>query len=171
MGQIKVLDNALREAQFRVRKSFSEIMRTIAFLFLFVFTCKAAESTKDGMVPIAKFVVSAPVSGRYTPWRDPQDHHRWFCGEIILINGSSFCWTEFSDVVRPEPDYSGTLVMYKEHIYLNHPGIPYPYRVAGVADGVPVLLTWEGYESWKKSGKVFELNLLYLEKETKAKKS
>ncbi|HSY18474.1 MAG TPA: hypothetical protein VK815_09085 [Candidatus Acidoferrales bacterium] len=131
----------------------------------------ASEPPKDGMIPVAKFVLQAPPPGRYTPWHDPKDQIKWYAGEIIVITRTNFHYTTFSDVIRPMPDYSGPLTVFKDHVYLDHPGVPYPYRVAGVADGLPVLLTWEGYEQWKRTGKVFELNVLNLEKETKPKKA
>ncbi len=148
-------------------------MKTFALLTLFVLAGHAAESPKDGMIPVAKFTVQAPATGRYTPWRDSQNQTVWYASEIIVIRESLFRYSRFSDVIdpkRPEPDYSGKLSVFKDHIYLDHPGVPFPYRIAGVADGVPVLLTWESYEQWKKTKKVFELNLLYLERTPKPKK-
>jgi hypothetical protein len=116
------------------------------------------------MIPVAKFVLSAPASGTYSPWRDPKDQIKYFAGELISITNSSFHYGTFSDVPDTRVHYSGSVSVFKDHIYLDHPGIPYPYRVAGVADGVPVLFTWEGYEQWKKTGKVFELNVLFCQK-------
>ncbi|HZV35079.1 MAG TPA: hypothetical protein VFB72_10950 [Verrucomicrobiae bacterium] len=144
-------------------------MRTLAVLLLFALTCHAGDRSSDGMVSVAKFSLSPPASGLYGPWRD-KDKNRPYAGELIVITNASFRYTTFSDVVGKRPEYSGTVSVFKDHIYLNHPGIPYPYRVAGVADGVPVLFTWEGFEQWKKTGKVFELNVLYLQKPTKRKK-
>ena len=145
-------------------------MRTFALLLLFALTCHAGEPLSDGMIPVSKFIISAPAYGLYGPWRDAKDQHNWYAGELVIITNASFRYTTFSDVVRTNrPDYSGTVSVFKDHISLNHPGVPYPYRVAGAADGIPVLLTWEGYEQWKKTGKVFELNVLYLQKPTKFK--
>ncbi|MGA3285014.1 MAG: hypothetical protein ABSD57_11230 [Verrucomicrobiota bacterium] len=138
----------------------------LLFVLLSVSAVVAGESTKDGFVPIAKFEVSSPVPGWYAPWRDPKDQTKWYAGQLILITNASFRYGTFSDVVGvPRPDYSGPLKVFADHIYLDHPGVPYPYRVAGKADGIPVLVTWEGYEQWKKSGKVFELNILYFWKD------
>jgi hypothetical protein len=145
-------------------------MKTFAFIVLCAIGCYAADTPKDGMIPIAKFVVSAPANGRYTPWRNAQSHPNYYAGEIIAITNSVFHYTFFSDVVGDGRDYSGKVSATNNFIFLQHPGIAYPYRVAGVADGVPVLLTWAGYEQWKKSGMVFELNILYLEKTTKPKR-
>ncbi|WP_150107222.1 hypothetical protein [Pedosphaera parvula] len=148
-------------------------MRVVTFLVLLVFTGHAEERSPDGMIPVAKFVVSAPASGKYVPWRDPKDSPKWYAGELVVISESSFHYSQFSDAIdpnRPERDYSGKLSVFKDHIYLDHPGVPFPYRISGVADGVQVLLTWEGYEQWKRTKKVFELNLLYLEKTPKPKK-
>ena len=142
----------------------------LVLLLLLALTSYAAERSSDGMIPIAKFTISAPASGTYAPWHDRKDQIKWYAGEIIIITNSSFRYTTFSDVVGKRPDYSGTVSVFKDHIYLDHPGIPYPYRVAGVADGVPVLFTWEGYEQWKKTRKIFMLNLLYLEKSSTPKK-
>jgi hypothetical protein len=145
-------------------------MRTLAILMLLTLACHAGQRSSDGMIPVAKFVVSTPASGLYGPWRDAKDQTKWYAGELITVTNSSFRYTTFSDVVGKRPDYSGTVSVFKDHIYLDHPGVPYPYRVAGVADGTPVLFTWEGYEQWKKTGKVFMLNVLYLQKTTKPKK-
>jgi hypothetical protein len=145
-------------------------MRTITLLLLLTISCCAADHPKDGMVQITKFVVSAPATGRYAPWRDSKNHVAWYAGEIIAITNSAFHYTFFTDVVGDDREYSGKLSVTKDWIVLEHPGIAYPYRVSGVADGVPVLLTWAGYEQWKKTGKVFEFNILYLEKTTQPKK-
>jgi hypothetical protein len=141
---------------------------SLAFWLMFALTCQAGGNSNEGMVPIAKFVLAPPALGTYKPWRDPKE--RWYAGEIIILTNSSFHYIKFSDVVGRHRDYSGTLSIFKDHIYLNHPDVPYPYRIAGVADGVPVLFTWEGYEQWKKTGKVFELNILYGEKTQRPKK-
>src|SRR5262245_47359239 len=122
-------------------------MRIIAFLTLSVLIAGAAEISRDGMIPIKEFQISPPASGRYAPWRDRKDSPKCYAGELITISESTFRYSYFSDVVdpnRPEPNYSGKLLTFKDHIYLDHPGVPYPYRVSGLADGVPVLLTWEG---------------------------
>jgi hypothetical protein len=137
-------------------------MRTLAFLLLFAHSCLAAEPPRDGMIPMPKFVLSAPTNGTYAPWRDPKDAPRLYAGELITITNASFHYTYFSDVVGGGHDYSGTVSVFKDHIYLNHPGIQDPYRVAGVADGVPVLFTSRGYEQLKETGKVSELNVLGL---------
>jgi len=143
-------------------------MKNLALLLLLAMTCCAGELSNDGMVSVAKFSVSAPAFGLYGPWRD-KDKTGWYGGELITITNATFNYTTFSDVAGKRPEYSGALLVLTDHIYLNHPGVPYPYRVAGVADGVPVLFTWEGYEQWKKTGKVFELNILYLQKATAPK--
>ncbi len=139
---------------------------------LLIFVCAsfavASERFKDGLVPISKFEVSAPATGRYAPWRDPKDQIQYYGGEIIVVRDASFQYVVFSDYLgRPLPDYSGPLMTFKDHVYLDHPGVRLPYRVAGIADGVSVLVTWAGYEEWKKTGKIFELDILYLEKEEK----
>ena len=148
-------------------------MRLLALLMLFAVSSCAGERSRDGMIAIKKFEIASPASGTYAPWRDRNDSPQWYAGEVIVISESTFRYYQFSDVIdpdRPPPNYSGKLSVFKDHVYLDHPGVPYPYRVAGLADGVPVLLTWEGYEQWKKKKMVFELNLLYLEKTPKQKK-
>ena len=148
-------------------------MRVLAFLMFLVLSASAGERSSDGMISIKKFEIAPPASGTYAPWRDRNDSIKWYAGELITITNSTFRYGRFSDVIdpdRPQPDYSGKISIFKEHVYLDHPGIAYPYRVSGLADGVPVLLTWEGYEQWKKKKKVFELNLLYLEKTPEKKK-
>ena len=148
-------------------------MKILALLMILTVSVCAGERAKDGMISIKKFEIAPPASGTYAPWRDRKDSPRWYAGELITITNSMFRYGRFSDVIdpdRPQPDYSGKISIFKDHIFLDHPGIAYPYRVSGLADGVPVLLTWEGYEQWKKKQKVFELNLLYLEKTPEKKK-
>ena len=148
-------------------------MRILALLMILTVSVCAGERAKDGMISIKNFEIAPPASGTYAPWRDRKDSPRWYAGELIIITNSTFRYGRFSDVIdpdKPKPDYSGKISIFKDHVYLDHPGVPYPYRVAGLADGVPVLLTWEGYEQWKKKKKVFELELLYLEKTPEKKK-
>jgi hypothetical protein len=90
---------------------------------------------------------------------------QWTAAEIITITNASFRYVRFSDVIdpkHPRPDYSGSLKIFPDHVYLDHPGVPYPYRVAGRADGTPVLVTREGYEQWKNGKNIFEFNVLWL---------
>jgi hypothetical protein len=146
-------------------------MKTILlFASLFASAVVAGDRSDDeGDIAIAKFELSAtPTDGRYAPWRDPKKQSDAFAGEIITITNGSFHYATFSDVIdrkHPLPDYSGRLRVFRDHVYLDHPGVPYPYRVAGRANGTPVLVTWEGYEQWKKAKKIFELNILWLWKE------
>jgi hypothetical protein len=146
-------------------------MRVLAFMMILAFSAFAGERSR--MISIKKFEIAPPASGTYAPWRDRNDSSKWYAGELITVSESTFRYTRFSDSInpdRPQPDYSGKISIFKDHIHLDHPGIAYPYRVSGLADGLPVLLTWEGYEQWKKEKMVFALNLLYLEKTPKQKK-
>jgi len=120
-----------------------------------------AERSSDGRAAIKSFAIAPLADGKYTPWRAPEERDAWYAGEIIILNGSTFHYARFSDVSSGQRDYSGRVNAYQNHIYLDHPSIPYPYRIAGTADGKPVLLTWEGYEQWKKTGKVAENDILY----------
>jgi len=86
-------------------------------------------------------------------------------GEVIIIQGSSFRYTGFSDAGSYiPPDYKGGFSSFADHIYLNDSRVPSPFRVAGIADGAPVLLTREGYEQWQKTGSVAPGEILYLQK-------
>jgi hypothetical protein len=143
---------------------------SLLFAVIFVAGAVAGEKQEDGFIPIAKFEMSAPAPGRYAPWRGPDGQLKWYAGELINITNSSFRYTRFSDVARPQPDFAGSLKIHSDHIYLDHPGIPYPYRVAGKADGIAVLMTWEGFEEWKKGRRVFMSNILYHD-ERKANKA
>jgi hypothetical protein len=145
-------------------------MRTILlFALLFAAAAVAADRSDDGDIAVAKFELSTrPAEGRYAPWRDPKNQIGWYAGEVIMITNASFRYTTFSDVIDPKhpcPDFSGPLKVFPDHVYLDHPGMRYPYRVAGRADGTAVLVTWEGYEQWKKSKKIFELDILWLWKD------
>jgi hypothetical protein len=145
-------------------------MKGVFLLMLFALGYQFAQA-KDGMVSIGKFAISIPALGTYAPWQEPKDQINWFGGELIKINRSSFQYHEFSDdLSHPLPDCSGPVSLFKEHTYLNNTNVPDPYRIAGTADGRPVLLTLDGYQQWKETGKVFELNILYLEKVIKQKK-
>jgi hypothetical protein len=128
----------------------------------------AADRSDDGDIAVAKFELSTPAEGRYAPWRDPKDRSSFYGGELITITKASFHYHIFSDAIdpkHPSPDFSGPLKVFPDHVYLDHPGVPYPYRVAGRADGTPVLVTWEGYEQWKKAKKIFQRNILWLWKD------
>lgn len=148
-------------------------MRVFIFLVTLTFSACAERRTRDGMIPIKKFKIAPPVSGTYAPWRKRKDAAEWYAGEMIDISESTFRYSRFSDAIdpaRPEPDYSGKLSIFDDHIYLGPPDIPSAYRVSGLADGAPVLLTLQGYEQWKKEKSIFELNLLYLQKNPRPKK-
>jgi hypothetical protein len=135
---------------------------------LFASAAVAADRSSDGDIVIERFELSStPTEGRYGPWRD-RNKEGWYAGEIITITNAFFRYVTFSDVgdpKHPRPDYSGPIKIFPDHIFLDHPGVPYPYRVAGRADGRPVLVTWEGYKQWKKRKSIFELNILWLQKE------
>ncbi len=137
---------------------------------LLVTVCSAANLADDSDVHIAKFTVSAPTNGTYTPWRDTKNHVNWYAGEIITITNSAFYYVYFTDVRGHEKKYSGKVSVLKDSIFLDQSGIAEPYRVAGVADGVPVLLKRKAYKQWKETGKISELDILYLDKKAKAKK-
>lgn len=111
-----------------------------------------------------RFVITPPVDGKYTSWREPAEQADCYVGEIIIFTGSKFRYVHFSDVSSDIRDYSGTVELYQDHLYLDGPGIPFPHRVAGIADGTPVLVTWEGYKQWKKTGQFLARDLLYHQK-------
>lgn len=143
-------------------------MKAIAFLVLFVFNLQIASASDDGMISTTNFVVSAPETGTYVPWQ----YGKCFAGEIITINGSSFHYSAFSDVVdlhHPLPDCSGPLLVFKDHIYLNNTNVPDPYLIAGKLDGDSVLLDRLTYRFWKETGKVSKANILFIEERVKSK--
>lgn len=147
-------------------------MKTLVFALLFTSLGCAAAKAQD--YRISKFMVSAPTPGTYAPWRDSSENDgRFFAGEIIIIHDTSFRYGNFSDDLDtnyPPDDFTGKLSVFKDHIFLNHPGVPYPYRIAGKADGTPVLMTWKAHEQWKKTGKVSHGygDILFLEKKNKS---
>jgi len=115
-------------------------------------------------IRISKFKLSEPAPGTYAP-QDSHNRIMFFAGEIIIIEGSSFRYTRFSDVGSYiPPDYRGEFSSFSDHIYLNDPRVPSPFRIAGVADGTSVLLTREAYEQWQKTGAVAPGTILYLQK-------
>ena len=145
-------------------------MRNALLFALLAFTgCSlaSAEPPKKEGDRKSTFVITLLRDGRYTPWRESKDEITYYAGEITTIQGTQFRYTYFTDAViegRIDPNYSGTLKVFDDHIYLDHPGVPYPYRITGMLDGVYVMVTWEGYQEWKKFGKIMPHHLLYLEK-------
>ncbi|WP_414664858.1 hypothetical protein [Horticoccus sp. 23ND18S-11] len=123
----------------------------------------AADAPKVG----TGFTIAPVKDGRYVPWRDSRNEGKYYAGEITTVVGTKFRCIYFTDVIRQEeirPDYSGTLKSYADHIYLDHPGVAYPYRVTGFLHGAFVMTTWRNYEHWKKFGSMPEHGTLYLEK-------
>jgi len=110
------------------------------------------------------FTLSRPVNGRYTQKWD-KDHPGYARDiDILTIKDNTFRY-EYS--VDEEPfDHTGKLQVFEDHIFLDHPEVPYPYRVSGILDGVPVLLTWQAYQTWKKNkqDKSLRYYILYLQK-------
>ena len=119
---------------------------------------------EESKTPAINKTIIRPPDGRYSP--DPKG--RYFAGEIITIKGESFQYTRFSDAVseKDEPTYSGKVIFYSDRVFLNHPGIPFPYRIPGKLNGIPVLWTWKEHKAWEKSGKIGD-DVLYLEKKKK----
>jgi|GEM_PF-2533946 len=108
------------------------------------------------------FTISRPANGRYSPKRDKKDYG--FAGEIVTIKDQTFRFERFTDCVGEEtPDYTGKLQVFEDHIFLDHPGIQFPYRIAGILDGRPVLLNWKTYQAWKKGNRI-GYEILYLQK-------
>ena len=135
-----------------------DLMRTLLAITFFVVLGFTGYAQKTAPV---SWKLQPPTSGLYGP--DPSQ--RWYTGELVRIDGTNFHYTRFTDVAgSPVPAYTGRVVLYGDHIYLDHPGVPYPYRISGLLTNRPVLWTWEGYEQWKKTGKIDELGILYLEK-------
>jgi len=115
-------------------------------------------------IRISKFKISDPTPGTYTPW-SPHNKIGYFAGEVIIMQGSTFRYTGFSDTSSYiPPDYRGEFSSFSDHIYLNDPRVPSPFRVAGTADGVSVLLSREGYKQWQTTGTVAPGMVLYLQK-------
>jgi len=134
------------------------------YLLLFSFFGCAHNIGHYHNIRISKFKLSQPRPGTYTPW-NPHNRISPLAGEVIIIQGSSFRYTGFSDAGSYiPPDYKGGFSSFADHIYLNDSRVPSPFRVAGIADGAPVLLTREGYEQWQKTGSVSPGEILYLQK-------
>ena len=149
------------------RPQFHSLTCLFCLLLLFFSATSGMSSNKseDGDILINKFKLSPPANGTYAPWRNQKNQINCYGGELITIKASSFEYTTFSDVIGAErPDYKGHIEVFNDHIYLDHPGVPYPYRMSGIADGVLVLITWEGYEEWKKKHTISRGNILFLQK-------
>ncbi len=92
---------------------------------LFVLASHAAECPKDGMIPVPVSPFGSCAREDMLRGANPKDQINWFGGEIIVINGSSSRYARFSDdISRPMLDYSGTLSVFKDHVCLDHPGLP-----------------------------------------------
>jgi hypothetical protein len=135
----------------------------VSILLLFSFFGCTQSLSHYHNIRISKFKLSQPEPGTYTPW-NPHNRIGYFAGEVIIIQGSSFRYTGFSDTGSYiPPDYKGEFSSFADHIYLNDSRVPSPFRVAGIADEVPVLLTRAGYEQWQKTGSVAPGKILYLQ--------
>ncbi len=144
-----------------------KILIKIIALVICVGPIYGEESSKPTTPPAEQpkqvFTISRPANGQYMPQRNRSDHY--FAGQIITIKDQTFRYEYFTDVVNAEtPDYTGKIQVFEDHIFLDHPGVPYPYRVAGVLDGRSVLLSWEAFQSLKKNGRVSRGDILYLQK-------
>jgi hypothetical protein len=136
----------------------------VIFLLLFTTFGCASHISRDGHIRISKFKISEPASGTYTPW-NPRNRIGIYAGEVIIIQGSAFRYTRFSDTSSYiPPNYLGEFTVFADHIYLNDPRVPSPFRIAGIADGVPALLTREAYQEWMKTGAVMVGDILYFQK-------
>lgn len=137
-------------------------------LSVFLFSIWLGVATGFAAAPSKKnsFVVEPPKEGQYVPWREEKDAIRHYAGEIITLSAASFRYQSFTDSLEEEmivPDWSGQLKVSADHIYLDHPGVPFPYRITGLLDGVFVMTTWRAFEHWKKFGSMQNYDVLYLD--------
>jgi hypothetical protein len=139
-------------------------MKLAALVVLFTFNaCVVNAQYTNPTIQIVKFTITAPAIGTYEPLLPD------FSGETITINNSSFHYTESTDVGGIKmPDFSGPLLLFKDHIYLDNTNVPDPYRIAGIADGRPVLINSEGFRQWRKSKEVSNWNILYIVEKKKS---
>jgi len=141
-------------------------IRYVTLLLCLVASCLSDASAAAENKSKNSFVLAPAKDGKYAPWRDPEEAIRHYAGEIVTIDGAKFRSTYFTDVVETEAldsDFSGAVRRYDDHIYLDHPGLAYPYRVTGFLDGTFVMITWRDYEFWKKFGRMPEYGALFLQ--------
>jgi hypothetical protein len=145
-------------------------MKTLltAFAFASVLASVLAEeapvqSSPSKEQPALVFKISLPADGQYAP--NQSDDEIYYAGETITIKDQTFRFLTFTDIANAEgADFKGKVQVFEDHVFLDHPGVMYPYRIAGTLDGRPVLLTWIAYQSWKKSGQI-PFGILYLQKD------
>jgi hypothetical protein len=101
------------------------------------------------------FGCSAPTwqqvsAGKYEP--DPTKS--WYAGEIILICGSSYEWSYFTEAIESQPaSQHGSVRSFDGYIVLE--GLMWnPKRIVGTLSGVSVLWTEKAYIEWKRTGTV-----------------
>ncbi len=146
------------------RKRFATNMRAVVAIFAVgLCCCIGCKTTEPGFVRINTFEICRPVQEVYAPWPDPEKPAIGFEVELITITNGSFVWSYLTDACSPVTN-SGPLLVFKDHIYLNNPGVWEPFRIAGRADGTPVLLKRADYEAWKKTKRIHPWALLYLQK-------
>jgi hypothetical protein len=106
-----------------------KILIKIIALVICVQSIFGEESSKQPTPPAEQpkqmFTISRPENWRYMPHRDKSDHY--FDGQIITIKDQTFRYEYFTDVVSAEtPDYTSKIQVFDDHIFLDHPGVPYP---------------------------------------------
>jgi len=109
-----------------------------------------------------KFKISNLHDGLYVPYRTIS-FRGVFTSERLTIKNNTFHYKYFTDVVDAyAPDFKGAIRAKKDIIFLDHPGMSFPYRVTGKLEGRPVILTWRAHQKWLKDGLRPSKGILYL---------
>jgi hypothetical protein len=130
-------------------------MNTIARLTILLCLCSDLIASDP---PTDSKAVARPPDGTYEP--DPKVPR--FAWEVIVITGSRFRWSYFTDAIshRP-PDREGPIRFFSGYIILDEPHITPSKRIPGIVGGVPVLWEERAYEEWKKTRKIDAHGILY----------
>ena len=146
---------------------------TLGLRFLFsvlLATCVSGIAVFAAAPKKRGFVLAPPKAGVYAPWHNSTEALGFYAGEIITLSKEAFRYQLKTDVIEEDnilQDWEGSLRIFEGHIYLDHPGVPFPYRITGYLDGVFVMTTWRTFERWKKFGVMEDYEVLYLQAATK----
>ncbi len=108
-----------------------------------------------------KFEITKPHDGLYVTYKNVA-FRSVFVAETLTIETNTFHYKYSTDVVGVGADFKGPVEVKEDSIFLDHPGMVLPSRVAGKLDGRPVILTWAAHQRWLSDGLRPTEGILYL---------
>lgn len=130
-------------------------------MILSLLNAHAAE-TQPAIPQKVKFEISNPHDGLYVTYKTIS-FRSVFAWETLTIENNTFHYKYSTDVVGGyAPDFKGPVEVKKDSIFLDHPGMNLPYRVAGKLEGRPVILTWRAHQKWLSDSLRPNEGILYL---------